>query len=94
MPMTIQTPLTLRERKDRVIMKITGALVNMLIKINPDLYAGYVVYEMIEQVLYVNVLKSIYGIIDSIKIILFEENKFLAINTIRQEINFQGLFFS
>ena len=59
----IQTPLVIEDGEDRVIMKITGALVNILIKINPDLYKGYVVCERGEEVIYVNVLKAIYGML-------------------------------
>ena len=59
----IQTPLNVEDGEERVIMKITGALVSMLIKINPELYKGFVVYERGEEVIYVNVLKEIYGML-------------------------------
>jgi hypothetical protein len=35
------------------MMKITGVLVNMLVKLNPELYGSYVVYEKTRKVLYV-----------------------------------------
>ena len=43
------------------IMKITGEMVKVLVKINPDVYAQHVVYEKGQKVLYVEVLKAIYG---------------------------------
>jgi len=42
----IQTELPQPENgDDRVIMKITGELSDLLVKLNPDTYEGYVVYE-------------------------------------------------
>ena len=41
---------------ERVIMKITGKLVNNLICIAPEVYSRYVVYENRHRVLYVEVL--------------------------------------
>ena len=41
---------------ERVIMKITGKLVDILIRIAPEVYSGYVVYENGQKVLYVEVL--------------------------------------
>ena len=46
--------------EDRVIMKITGVLVDLLVKLNPKLYGKYVVYENGRKVLYVQVLCAIY----------------------------------
>jgi nitrogen fixation protein len=44
--------------EDRVVMKITGVLVNMLVDINPELYGSAVVLENGKKVIYVEVLKS------------------------------------
>jgi hypothetical protein len=44
-----------------VVMKITGVLVDMLVNINPELYGPAVVLENQKKVLYVEVLKAIYG---------------------------------
>jgi hypothetical protein len=49
--------------EDRVVMKITGVLVDMLVDINPKLYGPAVVLENRKKVLYVEVLKAIYGMI-------------------------------
>ena len=34
-----------KKKSKRIIMKITGKLVNVLISIAPEIYAGYVVYK-------------------------------------------------
>jgi hypothetical protein len=49
--------------EDRVVMKITGVLVDMLVDINPKLYGPAVVLENRKRVLYVEVLKAIYGML-------------------------------
>jgi hypothetical protein len=52
-----------KDGNKRVMMKITGVLVNMLVKLNPELYGPYVVYEKNRKVLYVQVLRAIYGML-------------------------------
>ena len=42
--------------KQRVVMNITGVLVDILVKLAPEIYAAYVVYENGKRVLYVEVL--------------------------------------
>ena len=44
-------------------MKISGPLVDILIKLAPHEYQGYVVYKNGKRVLYVQVIKAIYGIL-------------------------------
>ena len=57
----LQTPVT----KDRIIiMKLRGIYVDIMIKVNPE-YAKYVVYENGVKVLYVRVLRALYGCIES-----------------------------
>jgi hypothetical protein len=51
--------------EDRVVMKITGVLVNMLVKINPELYGPAVVLENRKKVLYFEVLKAIYRMLEA-----------------------------
>jgi hypothetical protein len=46
-------------------MKITGVLVDMLVELNPELYGPYVVYEKTRKVLYVRVLRAIYGMLEA-----------------------------
>jgi hypothetical protein len=48
-----------------VVMKITGVLVDMLVDINPELYGPAVVLENRKKVLYVEVLKAIYGMLEA-----------------------------
>jgi hypothetical protein len=49
----------------RVMMKITGVLVKMLVKLNPELYGPYVVYEKNRKVLYVQGMRAIYGMLEA-----------------------------
>jgi hypothetical protein len=51
--------------KDRVVMKITGVLVDMLVNINPELFGPAVVLENRKKVLYVEVLTAIYGMLEA-----------------------------
>jgi hypothetical protein len=51
--------------EDRVVTKITGVLVDMLVNINPELYGPAVVLENQKKVLYVEVLKAIYGMLEA-----------------------------
>jgi hypothetical protein len=51
--------------EDRVVMKITGVLVNMLVNINPVLYGPAIVLENHKKVLYVEVLKAIYSMLEA-----------------------------
>jgi len=53
----IQAPMpVIKEGEERVIMKITGSLVPMLVQLDTNLYGPYVVYEKNEKVIYVQVL--------------------------------------
>ena len=44
-------------------MKITRVLVDYLVEIAPEIYGPYVVFQNGKKVLYVQVLKAIYGIL-------------------------------
>ena len=46
-------------------MKIRGPLVDMLVELDPELYEGTYTYERGQKVLYVHVLKAIYGMLRS-----------------------------
>ena len=46
-----------------VIMKIRGPLVVMLVGLVPKVYANYVTFEGKSKVLYVHILKAIYGML-------------------------------
>jgi hypothetical protein len=51
--------------EDRFVMKITGVLCNVLVGIHPELYGPAVVMENHKKVLYVEVLKAIYGMLEA-----------------------------
>lgn len=57
----IQTDMP--EGEEHVIMKITGVLVDMLVQMAPETYGPYVVFENGKKVLYVQVLKALYGML-------------------------------
>mgnify|MGYP006205022333 CR=1 FL=1 len=60
----IQTKMPERkEGEERVIMKITGVLVNLIVDIAPEIYGPYVVVEKGKRVLYVQVLMVLYGML-------------------------------
>ena len=46
---------------EKVIMKIRGPFVDMLVSLDPVLYIPFVVYEGNDKVLYVILLKALYG---------------------------------
>ena len=48
---------------ERVIMKITGVLVDLMVQMPPEIYGPYVVYENGKKVLYAQVLKALYGML-------------------------------
>lgn len=50
--------------EDRVIIKITGSLVDMVVDLDPS-YEGYIVEEKGKRVIYVVVLRALYGMIES-----------------------------
>ena len=49
---------------DRIVMKIRGAMVDMLIELDP-LYEEYVTYERGQKIIYVHILRAIYGMLMS-----------------------------
>ena len=57
--------LEAKEGEERVMMKITGVLVDMLVELNSQLYGPHVVYKKRGKVLYVQVLRAIYGMLES-----------------------------
>ena len=49
--------------QDRIIMKITGVLVDYLLEIAPEIYGPYVVMQNGKKVLYVQVVQALYGML-------------------------------
>ena len=62
----IQAPMSeVKPGKERVMMKITGVLVDMLVQLSPEVYGPYVVFENGQKVIYVQVLRAIYGMLQA-----------------------------
>ena len=62
----IQTPLPEnQDGEEKIYMKIHGRLVDLLVELNPQLYGPHVVYENGKRVIYVLVLRAIYGMLIS-----------------------------
>jgi hypothetical protein len=60
----IQTAMpVIKEGEDRVIMKLTGILLDLLVELSPELYGPYVVLENGKRVLYLQVLRALYGML-------------------------------
>jgi hypothetical protein len=53
------------DNDERIVMKITGVLVKLLVNLNPELYGPSVVIENGKPVLYVEVLKALYGMLQA-----------------------------
>jgi hypothetical protein len=51
------------EGEEKIIMKIRGALVDILCEIAPEVYQEYVIQEGKDKVLYVHMLKALYGML-------------------------------
>ena len=52
-----------KKGEDRITMKIRGKLVDILLMLAPEIYSDYVVYKNGQKVLYVQVLRAIYGML-------------------------------
>ena len=59
----IQTEIPEDYGDERIIMKITGVLVDLLVEAAPEVYADYVVYENGKKVIYNQVLRALYGML-------------------------------
>ena len=54
-----------KDDNDRVMMKITGMLVGVLVQLDPNTYSKHVVYNNGKKTLYVWVLRALYGMLTS-----------------------------
>ena len=54
-----------KKGEDGVVMKITGVLVDLLVDMSPEIYGPYVVFEKGHKVLYVRVLRALYGMLSA-----------------------------
>ena len=57
---------------EKVHIRLTGIMVDLLLKIDPEMYGPYVVYEGKEKVMYLELLKALYGTLRAAR--LFWEN--------------------
>ena len=56
-------PKELMKNGQRVIMKITGVLIDHMVAMAPEIYGPYVVYDNGRKVLYLQVLRALYGML-------------------------------
>ena len=70
---------------DKIIMKIRGVLADILCEMNPEIYTPYIVFERGKKVLYVRLLKALYGML--IASLLYYKRFMKDITTIGFKIN-------
>ena len=51
----------MKEDDEKIIMKITGVSVDLMVEMAPEIYEPYVVYEKGTKVIYVQALRALYG---------------------------------
>jgi hypothetical protein len=73
------------ERDEKIIMKIRGRLVGILTEICPGVYDDYVIYEGKQKVLYVKMLRALYGML--ISSVLYYKKFRTDIESIGFEVN-------
>ena len=61
----IQAGIPKREKGDRIVIKIRGQLVEWLVELDPETYRDHVVIENGVKVLYVEILRAIYGMLEA-----------------------------
>jgi hypothetical protein len=81
----IQAPMPKKKDEETVFMKIIGPLVGILVGMHPELYKEFVVYENNKPVLYVEILRALYGMLESA---LLWYNKF------RKDLEEEGFIFN
>ena len=79
----VQTPLP--QKLEKVIMKIRGVLVDMMIELFPGVYNNFVTIERGQKVLYVRMIKALYGML--VSSMLFYQKFRKDIETIGFKIN-------
>jgi len=57
----VQTTIPQGKTDERIMMEIRGVLVDMLVGMSPETYKDYVVYENGKTMLYVQLMKALYG---------------------------------
>ncbi len=59
----IQTEVEYKEGEEWITLKVQGVLVDMLVKMEPEIYKDRIVYENGKKTIYMIVLKAIYGML-------------------------------
>src|SRR5210317_2447346 len=59
----IQAEIPQEDGDMKIIMKITGVLVDLLLELAPEVYRAYIVYEGNNKVLYIQVVCALYGML-------------------------------
>jgi Reverse transcriptase (RNA-dependent DNA polymerase) len=59
----VQTEM--ENKAERIMMKIKGPLAEMLVTIEPEIYSAYIIEEDNQKVIYVQVLKALYGMLQA-----------------------------
>ena len=81
----VQTSIPQGKSDEKIIMKIRGALVDMLVEMSPETYKDHVIYENNKKVLYVRMLKALYGMM--IASVLYYKKFRKDIESIGYEVN-------
>ena len=81
----VQTSIPQGDQDEKIIMKIRGILVDILVEISPETYKEYVVYERNKKVLYVRMNKALYGMM--IASVLYYKKFRKDIESIGYEVN-------
>jgi len=55
----------LKDGDEKVVMKVTGTLVDLLVKVAPDVYGPFIVFKNGRKVLCLQVLKGLYGMLQA-----------------------------
>jgi len=55
----------LNDGNEKVVIKVTGMLVDLLVKVAPDVYSPFVVFQNGRKDLYLQVLKALYGMLQA-----------------------------
>jgi hypothetical protein len=79
----VQTPI--QQSGEKIIMKIRGSLVDILLEICPGVYNNFVIYEGKQKILYVQMLMALYGMM--IASILYYKKFRKDIESIGFEVN-------
>ena len=60
----IQAPVEKNDDRETTFMKIVGPLVGILVGMHPEEYQEYIIYKKEKPVLYVKILRALYGILE------------------------------